>query len=87
MELLIGLGIVIVVLAVVLATHSDATPEQLSDAGLEAQIHSIQGRIQRLHAPPGHRPRSLQKIQQLQRYLAQLQSEQQQRQAAQHSAT
>ena len=57
MEVLLGFGIVIAVLAVVLATPSEVPPGNLTDAGLEAQIEAVRGWVQRfdLQNRPGAR--------------------------------
>lgn len=72
MELLLGLGIVALLLAVVAATHSDAAPQRLSDAGLQAQVEAMRQWLQTHAGAATISQRRKRRVQQRQRYLSAL---------------
>lgn len=75
MELLLGAVIVVLVLAVVLATHSDAAPDKLTDDGLREQILAVRGWILHFETLPQPGPKLKRLHRQKQLYLAALRQE------------
>lgn len=80
MELLFGLVIVFLVLGIALATRGDAPAENLSDAGLQAQIDAVQRWIETQSQHINSHPRRQQLCRQKQHYLEALRQELQSRQ-------
>ena len=86
MELLLGAGIVLVVLAVVYASRTQAPAANLTDDGLTAQITAVNQWIAHHEAMPASRRKPQQQARK-QAYLAELKHELAQRQSHQVTPT